>query len=192
VNGYVQSFLLFVVGIVFSLLIFTVLLRLVLQIVRADFYNPISQFLMRVTNPMLLPLRRIIPGLFGIDMAAVVLLVIIEALQIVVTHLLQGMGLHTPLLFLGELLGMIIQHTAQLFFFSILVMVIISWVNPSANYHPIGQLVHQITEPLLRPARKILPPFNGIDLSPILAIIFLAAIMFLIAAPLIDLPHKIF
>ena len=191
-NGYVLNFLLFVVGIVFGLLVFTVLLRLVLQLVRADFYNPISQFIMRVTNPLLLPLRRIIPGLFGIDMAAVVLLVIIEALEIVVTHLLQGIGLHTPLLFLSELVGMIIQNTAQLFFFSILAMVIISWLNPGASYHPIGQLVHQIAEPLLRPARKILPPFNGIDLSPILAIIFLAAIMFMVAAPLIDLPHKIF
>jgi YggT family protein len=192
VNGYLLNFLLFVVGIVFGLLIFTVLLRLILQIVRADFYNPISQFMLRITNPMLLPLRRIIPGFFGIDMAAVVLLIFLEALEIVVTHLLQGIGLHTPLLFLSELLGMIIQHTAQLFFICILIMVVISWINPSASYHPIGQLVHQIAEPILRPARKILPPFNGIDLSPILAIIFLAAIMFLVAAPLIDLPHKIF
>ena len=89
-NGYVLSFLLFVVGIVFGLLIFTVLMRLILQIVRADFYNPISQFMLRITNPMLLPLRRIIPGLFGIDMAAVVLLVFLEALEIVVTHLATG------------------------------------------------------------------------------------------------------
>jgi YggT family protein len=192
VNGYVLNFLLFVVGIVFGILIFSVLLRLVLQLVRADFYNPISQFMVRMTNPILLPLRRIIPGFFRIDMAAVVLLVLLEALEIVVTHLLQGIGLHTPLLFLAELLGMIIQHTAQLFFFSILILVVLSWINPGASYHPIGQLVHQIAEPLLRPARKILPPLNGIDLSPILAIIFLAAIMFLVAAPLIDLPHRIF
>jgi len=187
-----MNFLLFVVGIVFSILIFTVLMRLILQIVRADFYNPISQFILRMTNPMLLPIRRIIPGLFGIDMAAVLLLVIIEALNIVVTHTLQGIGLHTPLLFLSELLGMIIQHVAQLFFFSILVLVLISWINPAASFHPIGKLAHQIAEPLLRPARKILPPLNGIDLSPILAIIILAAVMFLIAAPLIDLPHRVF
>jgi len=192
VNSYVMNFLLFVVGIVFSILIFTVLMRLILQIVRADFYNPISQFILRMTNPMLLPIRRIIPGLFGIDMAAVLLLVIIEALNIVVTHTLQGIGLHTPLLFLSELLGMIIQHVAQLFFFSILVLVLISWINPAASFHPIGKLAHQIAEPLLRPARKILPPLNGIDLSPILAIIILAAVMFLIAAPLIDLPHRVF
>lgn len=191
-NGYVMNFLLFVVGIIFGLLIFTVLLRLILQIVRADFYNPISQFLMRMTNPMLLPLRRIIPGLFGIDMAAVVLLVILEALEILATHLIQGIGLHTPLLFLSELVGMIVQNTAQLFFICILGVVVISWVNPRANYHPIGQLLHQITEPLLRPARRILPPINGIDLSPILAIIFLAAIMFLVAAPLIDHAHRVF
>lgn len=191
-NGYVVNFLSFVVGIVFSILIFTVLLRLILQIVRADFYNPISQFLLKMTNPLLLPLRRIIPGLFGIDMAAVVLLVIIVALEIVVTHLLLGVSLHSPLLFISELLGKLIQYTSQLFFYSIIIMVIISWVNPRASYHPIGQLVHQITEPLLGPARKILPPFNGIDLSPILVVIFLAAIQYLVAAPLVDLPHKHF
>lgn len=191
-NGYVINFLSFVVGIVFSILIFTVLLRLILQIVRADFYNPISQFLLKMTNPLLLPLRRIIPGLFGIDMAAVVLLVIIVALEIVVTHLLLGVSLHSPLLFMSELLGKLIQYTSQLFFYSIIIMVVISWINPRASYHPIGQLVHQITEPLLRPARKILPPFNGIDLSPILVVIFLAAIQFLVAAPLVDLPHKHF
>jgi YggT family protein len=192
VNGYVLSFLLFVIGIIFGLLIFTVLLRLILQIVRADFYNPISQFLMRVTNPMLLPLRRIIPGLFGVDMAAVVLLLILEALQILLTNFLQGIVIHGPLLFLSQLVGTTIQDITQLFFFSILITVVLSWVNPQASYHPIGQLLHQITEPLLRPARRILPPFSGIDLSPILVIIFLAAIMFLVAAPLIDLPKRAF
>lgn len=191
-NGYVTAFLLFVVSIVFGLLIFTVLMRLILQIVRADFYNPVSQFILRITNPLLLPLRRIIPGLFGIDMAAVVLWIVIEAIEIVITHLLQGSSLHTPILFLSELFGMMIQHAAQLFFLSILITVILSWVNPGASYHPVARLIHQIAEPLLRPCRKILPPINGIDLSPILAIIFLAAIMFLIAAPLIDLPHKTF
>ena len=190
-NGYVLSFLLFVVGIIFGILIFSVLLRLILQIVRADFYNPISQFMVRMTNPLLLPLRRVIPGFFGIDMAAVVLLVIFESLDILITNFLQGYGL-SILSFLSVLLGMIIQHTAQLFFFAIIILVVISWLNPSANYHPIGKLVSQITEPLLRPARRILPPLNGIDLSPILVIIFLAAIMFLVAAPLINQPPKIY
>lgn len=190
-SGYVLSFLLFVVGIIFDILIFSVLLRLILQIVRADFYNPISQFMVRMTNPMLLPLRRIIPGFFGIDMAAVVLLVIFETLDILITNFLQGYTLGI-LSFLSVLLGMIIQHTAQLFFFAIIILVVISWINPGANYHPIGKLVYQITEPLLRPARRILPPLNGIDLSPILVIIFLAAIMFLVAAPLINQPPKIY
>lgn len=191
-NGYFLGFLLFVIGIIFGLLIFAVMLRLILQIVRGDFHNPISQFLVRMTNPMLLPLRRLIPGLFGIDMAAVVLLLALEALQIFLTNVLQGIEIHGPLVFLGELIGTTIQSVCQLFFIAILITVVLSWVNPQAGYHPIGQLLHQITEPLLRPARRILPPFNGIDLSPILAIIFLAAIMFLVAAPLIDLPKRVF
>jgi len=192
VNGYVSGFLLFVVGIIFGLLIFTVLVRLILQLVRADFHNPVSQFIFRFTNPMLLPFRRLIPGLFGIDMAAVVLLVILQALEIVITHLLMGMGLHTPLLFLSELVGRIIQHAAQLYILCILVTVVVSWINPGMAFHPVVRLLQQIIEPIMRPARRILPPINGIDLSPILAIIFIAAIMFLVAAPLIDLPHRIF
>jgi YggT family protein len=189
VNGYVSGFLLFVVGIIFGLLIFTVLARLILQLVRADFHNPVSQFIFRFTNPMLMPLRRLIPGLFGIDMAALILLLILQALEIVATHLLMGIGLHAPLAFLAELFGRIIQNVAQLFFVCIIISVAISWINPRAAFHPVGRLLHQIIEPIMRPARRILPPINGIDLSPILAIIFLAAIMYLVAAPLINQSH---
>ena len=186
-NGYVSGFLLFVVGIIFGLLIFTVLARLILQLVRADFHNPVSQFIFRFTNPMLLPLRRLIPGLFGIDMAAVLLLLVLQGLEIVITHLIMGMGLHSPLLFLSELVGRIIQNIAQLFFVCIIISVAISWINPRAAFHPVGRLLLQIIEPIMRPARRILPPIGGIDLSPILIFLAIGLLKILVVAPVTDL-----
>lgn len=188
--SYLMSFLSVVVQLVFGILIFLVMGRFILQLVRADFYNPISQMFIRITDPALRPLRRIIPGLFGIDLAAIVLLLILQAIALVLTHLILGMGLHNPVLFLIEMLGTLISHAAMLFQICIIIVVISSWISPSAPHHPLVQVASQISSPVLRPARRILPPINGIDFSPILALIFVFAINFLVAAPLIDMPHR--
>lgn len=189
-NGYFSGFLTFVVGIIFWMLIFAVLMRLILQMVRADFYNPVSQFVVTITNPMLKPLRRMIPGVFGIDMAAVVLLFALQGLELVLTHLIRGVGLH-GFMIIPEIVGSLLMRITQFYMFSIFVMIIIGWINPMMR-HPVTSLLSQINEPLLGPARRILPPLNGIDLSPILIFIAIAAVMYLIAAPLIDLPHRVF
>lgn len=182
------------VGVVFELVfgiaIFLVLARFILQSVRADFYNPISQMFIRITDPILRPLRRIIPGLFGLDMAAIVLLLLLQGAELIVTHLLRGLGMHNPILFLAEMLGSLIYHTALLFQICIFISIISSWISGAAQHHPLVQVANQISSPLLRPARRLLPPFNGIDFSPVLALIFVFAIMYLVAAPLIDLPHR--
>ena len=180
-----------VVQILFGILIFFVMARFILQTVRADFYNPISQMFIKVTDPMLRPMRRIIPGLLGLDMAAIVLLLIIQCLELIITHLIRGISLHTPLLFIVEAIGTLISHAAQLYMICIFIIVIASWIAPGSR-HPLMQIAIQITYPVMRRARKILPPTAGIDFSPILALIFIFAIMFLVAAPLIDLPHRLY
>lgn len=190
--SYVTGFLTFVVQIVFGLLIFLVMARFILQLVRADFYNPISQMFLKVTDPLLRPLRRVIPGLFGIDMAAVVLLLILQTLELVFIHLLRGMGLHGPLLFSIEAIGNLVAHAAQLYIICIFIIIIMSWINPAASHHPLVRVAGQITAPLMRPARRVLPPVGGFDFSPILALILVFAVLFLVAAPLMDLPHKHF
>jgi len=187
--GYLLQFTNLVIQIVFGILIFFVLARFILQLVRADFYNPISQMFVKVTNPMLKPLRSFIPGFLGLDMAAIVLLLILQCTELILTHLIGGFGLHNPLMFTIEAIGLLIQHAAQLYMICIIVIVIMSWINPGAFQHPLAQIAMQITNPLMQPLRRLIPAQAGIDFTPILALIIIFAVMFLVAAPLIDLPH---
>lgn len=188
--NYLSVFLSAVIQLIFGLLIFLVLGRFILQVVRADFYNPLSQFFIRASDPMLRPMRRVIPGFLGLDMAAIVLLIILQGVELILTHIVTGMGMHNPLLFLSELFGSLLHHTAMLFLICIFIVVLSSWINPGAYQHPLVIVARQISAPILRPARRILPPVNGIDFSPILALIFVFALIYLVAAPLIDIAHR--
>lgn len=190
--NYLAAFLSAVIQLIFGLTIFLVMGRFILQVVRADFYNPLSQFFIRASDPLLRPMRRVIPGLFGLDMAAIILLMILQGLELVLTHLIRGMGLHNPLLFLSELVGSLLQHAAWLFLICIVIVVLSSWINPGAYQHPLVQVARSISSPILRPARRLIPPINNIDFSPILAFILVYALLYLVAAPLIDIAHRPF
>ncbi len=175
----------FLIQTLFGLYAGAVMLRFLLALVRADFYNPVSQFLVKITNPPLLPLRRIIPGVMGIDMASVVLLIVLQATKLLLIAAVQGFGIQ-PLgllvLSLAELLSLLLN----IYFFTILIQVILSWVSPG-NYNPAVALLHSLNEPLLGRARRILPPISGFDLSPILVLIGLQLLEMLLIAPLQDL-----
>ena len=152
---------------VFNLFLIAVLLRLLLQFARADFYNPVSQFLVKVTKPFLQPLRRIIPGFLGIDMAAVVLAILAQMLAITLLQLMLGNGFANPLyLFMWSVLGCL-GIVLNIYFFAILAVIILSWVSPG-SYNPFVLLLNQLTEPVMTPFRKMLPSLGGLDLSPIL------------------------
>lgn len=156
-----------------SLYLLIVLLRFILQLVRADFYNPLSQFVVRATKPLLNPLRKVIPGLGGLDLASLVLAVLLQWLLMIVVVLLMGAN---PLGALPQLLvWSVISITSlflKVFFFAMIISVILSWVSPG-SYNPGAQLVNQICEPLLAPFRKLLPNLGGLDISPIFAFIAL-------------------
>lgn len=150
----------------FNLFLVAVLLRLLLQLARADFYNPISQFLVKVTKPVLQPLRRVIPGVLGIDMAAVVLALALQMLATSLLLLLHGLALINPLtLLIWAALGCI-GMIINIYFVAILVSIILSWIA-QGSYNPAVILLHQLTEPVMAPFRRILPPMGGLDLSPI-------------------------
>ncbi len=156
-----------------SLYLLIVLLRFILQLVRADFYNPLSQFVVRATQPLLKPLRRVIPGLAGLDLASLVLAVLLQLLLMAVTLILLGYGIDGFLLQL--LVWAVIGVTAlfiKVFYFALIVSVILSWVAPG-SYNPGAQLVNQLCEPLLLPFRRLLPNLGGLDISPIFAFIAL-------------------
>ncbi|MFG4413618.1 YggT family protein [Pseudomonas aeruginosa] len=163
-----------------SFYLLIVLLRFILQLVRADFYNPLSQFIVRATKPLLNPLRRIIPGFGGIDLASLVLAILIQLVLMILILMLMGYGVGGFIMQL--LIWSIIAVTSlflKVFFFALIISVILSWVAPG-SYNPGAQLVNQICEPLLMPFRKLLPNLGGLDLSPIFAFLALKLIDMLV------------
>ena len=158
-----------------SLYLVAMLLRFLLQLVRADFYNPISQFLVKITNPLVLPVRKVVPGYGGMDLASLLLALLIQALAIVTLLALYGAGLPGVLqLLVWSVLGLI-GLLVNIYFFAILAMIILSWVAPGSN-HPAIYLLYQLTEPVMAPVRKLLPAAGGIDFSPILVFILINVI----------------
>jgi YggT family protein len=165
----------YLVSTLFDLYIVSVLLRLMLQWVRADFYNPLSQFLVRITNPLLIPLRRVIPSIGRLDTASVVLALALELISLLIISTINSISMPwVQLIYLA--VTKLLMAVLWLYFFLILAVVILSWVGGQVR-HPFIPLMYQLTEPVLRPFRKFIPPIAGMDLSPLFAII---AIRFLI------------
>ncbi len=184
-NQYFAASSVFLIQTLFGLYILAVMLRLMLQWVRADFYNPISQFIVKITNPPLKPLRRIIPGWGGIDLASVLLLIALQMLELFLVDLAVSRS--------SPISGLLIQSVAELlnlviniFIGAILIQVILSWVAPG-SYNPVIGLVHRIAEPLLAPARRLIPTMSGIDFSPLVALIVLQLLKILVVAPIANL-----
>nr|WP_288357399.1 YggT family protein [uncultured Pseudomonas sp.] len=162
-----------------SFYLLIVLLRFILQLVRADFYNPLSQFIVRATHPILKPLRRIIPSLGGLDLASLVLALIVQFVLMALTLMLMGVGIGDPLLILVWSIIGVTALLLKVFFFALIISVILSWVA-QGTHNPAALLVNQICEPLLMPIRRILPNLGGLDLSPIVAFLILNLIDMLV------------
>ena len=180
----------FLVNTVFGLYILLVALRFLLQCVRADFYNPISQFPITFTNPPLRILRRFIPGFAGIDWPSLLLMLALQSLELVITGLL-GPGQIPALPGLLVLsIAALLKLFIYIFFFAIFIRIIISWVNPGA-YNPMTVILHRLTDPLLLPARRLIPPISGLDLSPMVVIIALQLMIILFIKPLTYLGYSL-
>ena len=177
--GAVNAILIYLIQTLLSLYLIAMLLRFVLQLVRADFYNPISQFIVKITNPLVIPLRKIIPGYGGLDIASLALAVLLQIAGIVAIFLIRFGGIPAPLLLLlGGVLG-VIALLVQIYFFALLAMIILSWVAQRSR-HPAIHLLYQITEPVMAPVRKLLPPMGGLDFSPILVFVLINVVQIVI------------
>ena len=159
----------FIIQTLGSLYLLIVLMRFILQLVRANFYNPLCQFVVKATQPLLKPLRRVIPSLFGLDMSSLVLALLLQILLFVVILMLNGYQAFTPLLLPWGLIG-IFSLFLKIIFWSMIISVILSWVAPGSR-SPGAELVYQITEPVLAPFRRWIPNLGGLDISPIFAFI---------------------
>lgn len=167
-----------------------VLVRFLLQWARADFYNPVSQFVVKVTTPLLRPLRRLIPGYAGMDLSALVLAWLVKTLELFILALLLAPR-SNPLGALFWALPELLNLTINIFIFTVFVRVILSWINPDP-YNPVAGVLYSVTEPIMRPARRLLPPIGGMDLSPILVTIGLILLQMLLIPPLSVLTGKPF
>ncbi|KRP63234.1 YggT family protein [Pseudomonas trivialis] len=159
----------FIIQTLGSLYLLIVLMRFILQLVRANFYNPLCQFVVKATQPLLKPLRRVIPSLFGLDMSSLVLALLLQMLLFVVILMLSGYQAFTPLLLPWALIG-VFSLFLKIIFWSMIISVILSWVAPGSR-SPGAELVYQITEPVLAPFRRLIPNLGGLDISPIFAFI---------------------
>lgn len=168
-NNYLTNPLEFLITTLFSLYLLAVMLRFLLGLVRADFYNPVSQFLVRVTNPLLVPLRKVVPPVGKFDTAAVVLMLVLQLVSVFIVVSLRGISVpfvNILLYTLGELFLLLVH----VYMVSIVVQVVMSWISPG-TYSPVTSVLYSLTNPLLKPIQRIIPPLSGIDLSPLFALL---------------------
>ncbi|MCG6200771.1 YggT family protein [Psychromonas antarctica] len=158
----------FLVNTLFDLYLMVVLLRVWLQVARADFYNPFSQFIIKATQPIVAPLRKLIPSLGGWDTATILFAFAVACLKVVSLILIAGASLNPMVILIS---GLVILLTAvfKLIFWVLILRAILSWVSRGQN--PIEAVMIQLTEPLLAPVRRFIPPMGGLDLSMVVVLI---------------------
>ncbi len=174
-----QSALLFALNTLFNVYISIVLFRFLLQLTRADFYNPISQFIVKATNPLILPLRKVIPTVRGIELAPLVLALLLQALSITLELLIRGFNMPLSVSSMGGLFiwsfGEVTDITLVILLFAMIIQIVASWVQPG-QYNPATVVLSQITAPIVNPVRRILPTAGALDFSPMVVIFVILVI----------------
>jgi len=170
-----QDALIFIVRTLVDLYIITFVLRIIMQWIRADYRNPLTQFIVRITNPLVIPLRRIVPAAGKLDTASLIVVIILELIVSLVLINLTCNGQPAPLSVLAMTVLRTIYVMLRLYLFVLLIYVILSWVNPG-TYNPVSALMSAIVEPLLRRLRRFIPPVGGLDLSALFALIGIQAV----------------
>lgn len=184
-GNYLMNAGIYLINLLFGLYLLAVMLRFLLQTIRADFYNPICQFLVTVTNPALKPLRRWVPGYRGIDWPSILLMFLLQAIEICLVALLVSgqipVAISFPIIIASKLLVLLIY----IYIFVIIIQAIISWIQPG-SYSPFTILLYQLSDPLVKPIRRYIPATGGIDWSPFIILILLNLALMLLAKPLQD------
>jgi YggT family protein len=178
----VQEALIFLVNAVFSSYIFILLIRFILAWVRADYFNPVSQFFIKLTQPLVGPLRRVIPNYKNGELATLVLVILFELIKFNAAAYLKNMSFTFStllLLTLADMAGTILN----IFFYAILIQALSSWFHQ--GYSPMTEVLHKITSPIMRPLHRIIPPIGGIDVSPVAAMILLQFLNILVVGILL-------
>jgi YggT family protein len=170
--------LVFIVQTLFQLLATVFLLRFLLPLCRADARNPLSQAVIRLTNPLVLPLRRAVPAIGKIDTASLIALLLVQVAATAIIFLLNGLGFSSPVSIILIACRELALTVLQFYFFAILIYALLSWIAPSA-YSPAASLLASLCEPVLRPVRRLIPPIAGLDLSALILLIAIQALQIL-------------
>ena len=188
-NPYIGNASSYLIEVFLGLFVFALLLRFMLQWVRGDFYNPVGEFLVKFTNPIVIPLRRIVPGFAGLDIAT--LLATIGFSFAKTWLILQIAGAQAaPFGLLIYAIAEMLKLAVYILMGAIIIRIVASWIAPQAAYSPIMSPIYALSEPMMSLARKIIPDFGGIDLSPILVFVFLNLTQMLAIAPLYALARQ--
>ena len=171
--------LIFIFKAIAHLYLFVLLLRFWLPVARADFRNPIAQAVLKLTSPLIIPLRRVLPPIGRVDTATVVVAFIYEYLVVLVVFALSKVQLSIPVIAITAAVQLLV-FSLQLFMFAIIIRVLLGWFAPG-TYNPAVAVIDALVEPLLRPVRGLLPNMGGFDISPLIVIILLQATTILIA-----------
>ena len=164
----------FLIQTFFGLYFVVIMLRFLMQASRVDYYNPLSQGIVRITDPAIRPFRKIFPSVGGVDFATLFVAFIVQLVSIGLVMMILGGYFFLPIYVAWVLLGMF-SMIFDIYFYALIIMVIASWIAPYSS-HPALTLVHQLTEPICAPARKLLPPMGGLDFSIILVFVFITLI----------------
>jgi len=170
----IASALVFIVNALTSLYLLVLLLRFWLPWLRADFRNPLAQGILKLTSPVIIPLRRIVPSFGRLDTATVLVAFIVQYLAILLILLIMGTTASFSAISITAIVKLMLL-SLNLFMFAIFVRIILSWVSPG-QYNPATAIITTLTEPILRPVRRLIPPLGGFDISPIFVIIGLGAL----------------
>lgn len=176
--------LVFLISTLFSLYIYVVLLRILLELVRADYYHPICQFVLKLTDKPVAILQKGLPRLRSFDLPALLLIVIVELIKLALLALLAGISMSIAS-FCILLVAQLVDQLLSLFIFLIIVFAVLSWI-PNANTAALLSVLHKLLEPILKPIRQFVPLIGGIDLSPLIALLIIYFIRIAVLAPIMS------
>ena len=186
---YMTDPIIFLIDTLCSLYIMAVLLRLLLQWCGADFYNPISQFLVKITHPPLRIMRRFVPSIGKIDSSSLVLMLSLQMAADFSILLLKGVNINIGALAILSM-TQLISLLLNVLVFSVFARAVLSWVNPGAFYAA-ASIVEALSNPILNLCRKMIPNLGGIDLSPLAALLLLQMAKMVVLPPLHELSSMI-
>jgi YggT family protein len=181
--GFFVDVAVFLINLVVGIYLYTLIARVWMQKCRVNYWNPLSQFVLKVTNPLVKPCRRFIPGYAGIDFSVIFLVFVIQSLVIAFYLLIADHGFPAWLPCVSFLVGQVFNTTLNFFTCIVILGAVMSWFIVRGN-NPGYQLISSLTRPLIKKAQRFVPLVGGFDLSPLIILVFLQVIRMLMVWPL--------